>query len=66
MINHNIRKANTLDASKLSQLAHELTPYIFEEEVPQWFEEELSKESFEKRILVWNTSILFMCKKMRL
>jgi len=51
MINYCIKEAQTLDALRLSQLAHELTPYIFEEEVPQWFEEELSKESFEKRIL---------------
>ncbi|MFA7570291.1 MAG: GNAT family N-acetyltransferase [Sulfurimonadaceae bacterium] len=51
MINYCIKEAQTLDALRLSQLIHELTPYIFEEEVPQWFEEELSKESFEKRIL---------------
>jgi ribosomal protein S18 acetylase RimI-like enzyme len=51
MINHCIKEAQTLDALRLSQLTHELTPYIFEEEVPKWFEEELSKESFEKRIL---------------
>jgi ribosomal protein S18 acetylase RimI-like enzyme len=51
MINYCIKEAQTLDALRLSQLTHELTPYIFEEEVPQWFEEELSKESFEKRIL---------------
>lgn len=49
-MNHNIRKARNLDALRLSQLTHELIRYIFEKEVPKWFEDELSKESFEKRI----------------
>ena len=50
-VSHFIGKAKTLDALRLSQLTNELTSYIFEKEVPKWFEDELSKESFEKRIL---------------
>ena len=50
-VSHFIGKAKTLDALRLSQLTNELTSYIFEKEVPKWFEDELLKESFEKRIL---------------
>jgi len=49
-VSHFIGKAKTLDAQRLSQITNELTSYIFEKEVPKWFEDELSKENFEKRI----------------
>jgi ribosomal protein S18 acetylase RimI-like enzyme len=46
-----IRKADSLDALRLSQITNELTSYIFEKEVPKWFEDELLEESFKQRIL---------------
>ncbi|MDD2698328.1 MAG: GNAT family N-acetyltransferase [Arcobacteraceae bacterium] len=50
-LNNFIRKANSFDAQKLSQLTNGLTSYIFEKETPQWFKEELLEESFKERIL---------------
>lgn len=50
-VSHFIGKAKTLDALRLSQITNELTSYIFEKEVPKWFEDELLEDSFEKRIL---------------
>lgn len=50
-VNNFIRKANSFDAQKLSQLTNELTSYIFEEETPQWFKDELLEESFKTRVL---------------
>ena len=49
-VSHFIAKAKTLDASRLSQLINELTSYIFEKEVPKWFEDELLEDSFKQRI----------------
>ncbi|MBU0923336.1 GNAT family N-acetyltransferase [bacterium] len=46
-----IRKADSLDALRLSQITNELTSYIFEKEVPKCFEDELLEESFKQRIL---------------
>jgi ribosomal protein S18 acetylase RimI-like enzyme len=46
-----IGKAKTLDAQRLSQITNELTNYIFEKEVPKWFEDELLEKSFKERIL---------------
>jgi GNAT superfamily N-acetyltransferase len=50
-VSHFIGKAKTLDAQRLSQITNELTSYIFEKEVPKWFEDELLEESFKERIL---------------
>jgi ribosomal protein S18 acetylase RimI-like enzyme len=50
-VSHFIGKAKTLDALRLSQITNELTSYIFEKEVPKWFEDELLEESFKQRIL---------------
>jgi ribosomal protein S18 acetylase RimI-like enzyme len=50
-LSHFIGKAKTLDAQRLSQITNELTSYIFEKEVPKWFEDELLEESFKERIL---------------
>lgn len=50
-VSHFIGKAKTLDALRLSQITNELTGYIFEKEVPKWFEDELLEESFKERIL---------------
>ena len=50
-VSHFIGKAKTLDALRLSQITNELTSYIFEKEVPKWFEDELLEESFKERIL---------------
>lgn len=50
-VSHFIGKTKTLDAKRLSQITNELTSYIFEKEVPKWFEEELLEESFKERIL---------------
>ncbi|MDD2887249.1 MAG: GNAT family N-acetyltransferase [Aliarcobacter sp.] len=46
-----IGKAKTLDALRLSVISKDLTKYIFEKEVPKWFEDELLEESFKERIL---------------
>ena len=46
-----IGKAKNFDATRLSQITNELTSYIFEKEVPKWFEDELLEESFKERIL---------------
>ncbi|QKF67346.1 putative acetyltransferase/transglutaminase [Arcobacter venerupis] len=50
-VSHFIGKAKTFDALRLSQITNELTSYIFEKEVPKWFEDELLEESFKERIL---------------
>ena len=45
-----IGKVKESDALRLNQLTTELTSYIFEKEVPKWFDEELLEESFKQRI----------------
>ena len=49
-VSHFIAKAKTLDALRLSQITNELTSYIFEKEVPKWFEDELLEDSFKQQI----------------
>lgn len=49
-IEHFIGKAKNSDALILSQLTKNLRKYIFEKEVPKWFDDEISKEGFEERI----------------
>lgn len=46
-----VRKAKVSDSEKLSLLTKSLTPFLFEEKLPKWFENELSVKSFEQRIL---------------
>lgn len=45
-----IREAKVSDAETLSLLTKSLTPFLFDEKLPKWFENELSIKSFEDRI----------------
>ena len=38
------------DAQKLSYLSNSLLKYLFDEEIPKWFQDSFSVEEFEKRI----------------
>ncbi len=49
LTNEFIRRVKLEDAKELSLLVSGLLPYLFKQ-VPSWFEEEISKESFEKRL----------------
>ncbi|WP_164969169.1 GNAT family N-acetyltransferase [Candidatus Marinarcus aquaticus] len=49
LTNEFIRRAKYEDAEELSSLVTGLLPYIFKQ-TPSWFEEEISQESFEKRL----------------
>ena len=46
-----ICKLTIKDIQQLSFLSNSLLKYLFEEEIPKWFEDSFSVEEFEKRIL---------------
>jgi len=50
IIDEFICKINNKDAQKLSSLSNSLLKYLFDEEIPKWFQDSFSVEEFEKRI----------------
>ena len=57
-----IYKVDFNNKAEMAELTHALQSFIFEQSAPAWFEKELSRECFEKRIL--NSEYdHFVCKK---
>ncbi len=46
-----IREVNVKDIDELSRLSNSLLTFLFEEEAPQWFVDELLPKAYEERIL---------------
>jgi len=49
--NKHIKEANLNDIDSLSKLSNSLLPFLFKKELPQWFINDISAESFKERLL---------------